>query len=166
MKIHWHFSRLPNPRIHYGKLMSDSADQNFSNHTKLVPLYHFIGAPVVIALFIWNVRHVIKAPTVESGLSMLSAVAVLILFALVRQFPLKAQDRLIRLEEQLRLMRVLPADLQARINEFTVPQLVAMRFASDAELPDLARKVLNEKITSRKEIKQQIKHWRPDTFRV
>lgn len=146
--------------------MSDTLDQNYSNHTKFVPLYHYIGAPVVVALFIWNIRHVISNPSTESWISMLSAVAVLILFALVRQFPLKAQDRLIRLEEQLRMMRVLPADLQARIGEFTVHQLVAMRFASDAELPDLARKVLNEKITSRKQVKQQIRNWRPDTFRV
>ena len=146
--------------------MSDSQDQTYSNHTKFVPLYHYIGAPVVVALFVWNVRHLINAPTVESGISMLSAVAVLILFALVRQFPLKAQDRLIRLEEQLRLMRLLPADLQGRIGEFSVHQLVALRFASDAELPELARKVLNEKITSRKEVKQQIKTWRPDTYRV
>lgn len=146
--------------------MSDSQDQNYSNHTKFVPLYHYIGAPVVIALFVWNVRHTIKFPTAESGISMLSAVAVVILLALVRQFPLKVQDRVIRLEEQLRLMRVLPADLQARIGEFSVHQLVAMRFASDAELPELARKVLNEKMTSRKEIKRQIKNWRPDTYRV
>lgn len=148
------------------KLMSDTADQNFSNHTKWVPLYHFVGTPVAVALFVWNLRHVFKEPTTESGLLLLSSIAILILIALVRLFPLKVQDRLIRLEEQLRLMRLLPADMQSRIGEFTEHQLVAMRFASDAELPDLARKVLNEKITSRKEVKQQIKNWRPDTFRV
>lgn len=146
--------------------MSDTPDQNLSNHTKWVPLYHFVGAPVAVALFVWSLRYVIKEPTTASELQLLSSIAILVLIALVRIFPLKAQDRLIRLEEQLRLMRLLPGDLQSRIGEFTVHQLVAMRFASDAELPDLARKVLNEKITSRKEVKQQIKNWRPDTFRV
>ena len=164
--IHWQYLQDPNSTRAYGTNMSDTQDQNFANHTKFVPLYHYVGAPVIIGLFVWNVRHVISQPTVDSGISMLSAVAVLILFALVRQFPLKVQDRLIRLEEQLRLMRLLPADLQSRIGEFTVAQLVAMRFASDAELPELARKVLTEKITARKDIKQQIRNWRPDTFRV
>jgi hypothetical protein len=72
----------------------------------------------------------------------------------------------IRLEERLRYERVLPADLKPRIEEFTVSQLVALRFASDAELPGLARKVLDEKMNERKSIKQMVKNWRPDYLRA
>jgi hypothetical protein len=76
------------------------------------------------------------------------------------------QDRVIRIEERLRLERVLPTDLQQRISEFTIEQLVGLRFASNAELPELARKVLDEKLNDRKAIKQLIKTWRPDFARA
>ena len=79
---------------------------------------------------------------------------------------LAVQDRVIQLEERMRCERVLPADLQARIPEFSIDQLVAMRFASNSELPDLARKVLDEHIKERKAIKQMIKTWRPDFARA
>ena len=146
--------------------MSDTADQNYANHTKWVPLYHFIGTPLAIVVIVSNAIQVIKGPNATNVLGLLTALLVGILYALVRLFPIKVQDRLIRLEEQLRLMRVLPADLQSRIGEFSVHQLVALRFASDAELPELARRVLNEKLTTRKAVKTAIKQWRPDTFRV
>jgi len=146
--------------------MSDTADQNFANHTKFVPLYHYVASPLAIVLLIWNAKHVISEPNSASVLGLLTAVMLVVLVALVRLFPLKVQDRLIRLEEQLRLMRVLPADLQPRIGEFSVNQLVALRFATDAELPELARRVLDQKMTSRKAVKMEIKKWRPDTFRV
>ena len=146
--------------------MSDTADQNFANHTKFVPLYHYIGAPLAVILLIWNAKNVIAEPNTASVLGLLTAVMLVVLLALVRVFPLKVQDRLIRLEEQLRLMRVLPADLQPRIGELSVHQLVALRFASDAELPELTRRVLDERITARKAIKMEIRKWRPDTFRV
>ncbi|MEP6835395.1 MAG: DUF6526 family protein [Gemmatimonas sp.] len=146
--------------------MSDTADQSFSNHTKWMPLYHFVAAPLGIVLLVWNVKHVIADPNSASVLGLLTAVLLVVLIALVRVLPLKVQDRLIRLEEQLRLMRLLPADLQSRIGEFSVHQLVALRFASDAELPELARRVLDENLTSRKAVKTEIRKWRPDTFRV
>ena len=146
--------------------MSDSLDQNFANHTKFVPLYHYVGAPVALVLLVWSSVHAAQEPGAESVRALLTAVAIVVLFVLVRTFPLKAQDRIIRLEEQLRLMRLLPADLQARVGEFTVQQLVALRFASDEELPMLARRVLDEKLTSRKGVKQLVERWRPDTFRL
>jgi len=83
-----------------------------------------------------------------------------------RLFALKVQDRVIRLEMRLRMERLLPADLKARIEDFTVGQLIALRFASDPELPDLARRVLNDKVTQRKAIKQMVKNWKPDYLRA
>lgn len=146
--------------------MSDSSAQNYANHTKRVPLYHLVGAPLTVIMLVWSIYRAIKVPSQDSALLVLMAVIISILAALVRLFPLKVQDRLIRLEEQMRLARLLPEHLRARIGEFSVHQLVAMRFASDDELPLLAQHVLDHKLTSRSAIKQAIKQWRPDTFRV
>ena len=99
-------------------------------------------------------------------LNILVAVALLLLAFLARLFALGVQDRVIRLEERMRYERLLPEDLKARIGEFTISQLVSLRFASDAELPALARKVLDEQIKERKAIKQMIQSWRPDYQRV
>jgi hypothetical protein len=93
-------------------------------------------------------------------------VALLLLALYARTFALTVQDRVIRLEMQLRLQNLLPADLHPRIPEFTTSQLVALRFASDSELPDLARKVLAEKLSERKAIKQLIRDWQPDNLRA
>ena len=83
-----------------------------------------------------------------------------------RMFALAVQDRVIRLEMQLRMQGVLPANLRARIPEFTLNQLVALRFASDAELPALAGKVLGENLNDRKTIKRMIQNWRADDLRA
>jgi hypothetical protein len=90
----------------------------------------------------------------------------LILWAFSRRFALTVQDRVIRLEMRLKLAALLPAEMRSRIPEFTVAQLASLRFASDAELPALARKVLDEKINDRKTIKKMIKNWQADELRV
>jgi Family of unknown function (DUF6526) len=94
------------------------------------------------------------------------ALALLVLAFLARIFALGVQDRVIRLEERLRYQQLLPDDLNPRINEFTINQLVALRFASDAELPALARKVLDGNMTDRKTIKQMVQNWRADYQRI
>jgi len=102
----------------------------------------------------------------SSAVHLLTAAALLIFMFNARAFALKVQDRVIRIEERIRFERVLPADMHARIGEFTIDQLVALRFASNAELPDLARRVLEEKVNDRAVIKQMIKTWRPDLARA
>jgi len=142
------------------------ADQSFQSHAKWVPPFHFFVLPVLLINIGFQIYWCVKAFSVNSVVSLLMAVAIFVGIGTARGMVLKVQDRLIRLEERLRFERVLPADMHARISEFTIDQLVALRFASNAELPELARKVLEEKILDRKSIKQLIKTWRPDFARA
>jgi hypothetical protein len=143
------------------------AEQNFANHTKFFPPFHFFLLPVLL-INLGVQLHWMKVFWFSyTGIfGVLMALALIVGFLTARIFALSVQDRVIRLEERLRYQRLLPADLQPRIEEFTVPQLVSLRFASDAELPALARKVLDEKIQQRKTIKQLVKNWKPDYLRV
>jgi hypothetical protein len=143
------------------------AEQNFSNHSKLVPTYHFFVLPVFALNLVQSIFGLIQPGFAWNGLvHFLTALALLVFAFNARVFALKVQDRVIRLEERLRFARLLPDDLKPRIEEFTPGQLVALRFASDEELPPLARKVLNDKLTDVKAIKKMVHHWRPDYLRA
>ena len=147
--------------------MANEKPQNLQNHTKLVAPFHMFVLPVLLLNAGWSIYHVIKAGvSFESVLGILVAFALLTLALFSRVFALTVQDRVIRLEMRLRLAEVLPVDLRPRIPEFTVGQLVSLRFAGDAELPGLARKVLDEKMNDRKAIKQLIKDWQGDYLRA
>jgi len=143
------------------------AEQSFSNHAKWVPAFHYFALPVLLLNLIATLVHVAQAGFSVMGLiAILTAIALVISLFLGRTFALGVQDRVIRLEERMRMQRLLPADLQPRIEEFTCPQLIALRFASDAELPALARRVLVDKITDAKSIKQAVQNWRADNQRI
>jgi hypothetical protein len=143
-----------------------SETQNFQHHARLVPAFHFVTLPILLANFIWSIYRLVKAVSVGSVMGLLVALALLLLAFSLRVMVLTVQDRLIRLEMRLRLQQLLPADLRPRIPEFNVSQLVSLRFAGDAELPDLARKVLQDKLTNRKAIKQLIRDWQADFVRA
>ena len=143
------------------------ADQNFKNHTRFVRAFHFFVLPVLIINFGTQVYWWIKLGFIPLHFfTVLLAAALLLGILYGRLFALSVQDRLIRLEEQLRYERVLPEELRWRADELTVSQFVSLRFASDDELPLLVRKVLDEKLTERKAIKQLIKNWKPDNLRA
>ena len=143
------------------------AEQSFESHARWLPPFHFFVLPVLLINIGFQIYWCVRAWFSVSGmLSVLVAVALFVGIGTARGMALKVQDRVIRLEERLRFERVLPADMHARIGEFTIDQIVALRFASNAELPDLARKVLDEKMVDRKEIKKMIKTWRPDFVRA
>jgi hypothetical protein len=143
------------------------SEQNFANHAKMVPAFHFFAMPVFALNFGWTIYHWVTSGFSLAGtISVLLAAALIVLLFCARLFALTVQDRVIRLEERLRFERLLPADLKPRIAQFTVGQLVSLRFASDEELPALACKVLDEKLTDRKTIKQLIKNWKPDYLRA
>jgi hypothetical protein len=143
------------------------AEQNFANHTKFFPPFHFFVLPVFILNFGWSIYR-LKAwnYSIDGFIAVVVAFALLLGFLTGRAAMLKVQDRVIRLEERVRYERLLPADLKPRIEEFSVAQLVSLRFASDAELPALARQVLADKLEERKAIKQLVKNWKPDYLRA
>jgi hypothetical protein len=143
-----------------------SETQNLQNHTKLVPGFHFFVLPVLVINLIWSIVDMVHGFSAQSTRSAVVALALLMLAFTTRLMALTVQDRVIRLEMRLRLQQLLPADLRSRIPEFTVGQLVSLRFAGDAELPDLARKVLQDKVTDRKAIKQLVRDWQPDLLRA
>jgi hypothetical protein len=145
--------------------MSDKA-QSFKNHAKFVPAFHFFVVPVLTANALWLTSPAIRHPTTETVIAALTGGALVTTAFLARVFALRVQDRIIRLEMRLRLRELLPADLQARIPEFTPSQLVALRFAGDRELPTLARRVLDDRIGDRKAIKAMIQDWQADHLRA
>lgn len=140
--------------------------QNFENHAKWVPAFHFFVLPVFLFNVFWSIYRLIQSFSIESAISLVLALALFLLAFYSRTFALAVQDRLIRLEMRLRLQQLLPQELRPRIPDFTIDQLVALRFASDAELPGLCRKVLDDKLTDRKTIKKMVQNWQPDLLRA
>ncbi len=145
--------------------MAQREPQNFANHRRIVPLYH-VGTFGILAInLIWRLLQLVRWASWQALLELLVAAALLGLFFYTRIFVLTVQDRIIRLEMRLRLKEILPADLKSRIDELTRDQFVALRFASDAEMPDLMREVLTNNIRNRDEIKRRVRNWVPDTLR-
>jgi Family of unknown function (DUF6526) len=143
------------------------AEQNFANHVRWVPAYHFFVMPVIALNFGWSIYRLKVAHfSMDAFVGVLVAAALVALTLYARMFALAVQNRVIRLEERMRLEQLLPADLKPRIGEFTCGQLVAMRFACDAELPALARKVLADNVQQGKAIKQMVQTWRADYLRA
>lgn len=141
--------------------------QNYSNHVRWVPLFHFFVLPVLLANFFTSTfRWRVLGFSWSWLIGMLTALALFILAVLARTFALKVQDRVIRMEERQRCERLLPTELKSRIEEITPDQFVALRFASDSELPGLVNKVLADKISNGKTIKQMVKTWRGDYLRA
>jgi hypothetical protein len=146
--------------------MAQKTPQTYQNHARFFPLFHFVVMPLLLIYFFRALYVAVVDFGVASVFGAALAVALVLLALSARQMALTVQDRVIRLEERLRMRALLPADLQPRIDEFTVPQLIGLRFASDEELPALARTVLDEHITDRKAIKQKVTRWRADHLRA
>ncbi|MGH7524972.1 MAG: DUF6526 family protein [Gemmatimonadales bacterium] len=146
--------------------MSHAPTQTNQTHPRYVPLFHFVAGPILLLNVIYAIVITVKYPILDNVMSLLVAFALVILFFSVRRFSTTVQDRVIRLEEQTRFHRLFPEDLQLRIPEFTRDQFIALRFASDGELPGLARAVLDQRIQDRSTIKQMIKDWRADHLRA
>jgi Family of unknown function (DUF6526) len=145
--------------------MADKAPQNYANHRRFVPLYHFVLFGVLVVNLLWSVVRAVRSVSFESIWGIFMALAILTIYFYMRIFALTVQDRVIRLEMRLRLKDVLPGELRSRIGELTPGQLIALRFASDGELPDLVREVLSNNIRDRDAIKRKVRDWQADHLR-
>src|SRR2546423_2038439 len=140
--------------------------QIYATHRRWIPAWHFFALPVLVANVIVTAVRFVREPRMINGWGVIVALALAIGIFLSRFMPLRAQDRVIRLEERTRLDSVLPADLRGRVGELTASQLIALRFAPDDELPELTRRALNGELKTQGDIKRAIRNWRADHLRV
>jgi hypothetical protein len=140
--------------------------QTYKNHGRLLPAFHFFVLPVLLVNVINAIRHLWLMTAWTTAWGVVFAIGLLMLGLLSRAQAISVQDRVIRLEMRLRLQQLLPPDLQARIHELTPRQLIAMRFASDDEMTDLAREVLAGNLSTTKAIKMRVKNWQGDFMRA
>jgi len=145
--------------------MAEKDPQTFANHARLDPWFHFFLLPVFGLSVIAALIHLIRHPGLHAAAFLVVSVAALVAVFKIRLYALKVQDRVIRLEERQRLALLLPEPLRSRIPEFAEQQLIALRFASDAELPGLAERTLAQNLAPA-DIKKLIQPWRPDSWRV
>ena len=146
--------------------MAQKTPQTFENHARILPAYHYVAFPLFAINFFFALYQAVVHFTWANLAGLGLGIGLVLIFVLARVMAMTVQDRVIRLEERMRMRELLPADLKPRINEFTVKQLVALRFAADSELPELARQVLDGRLTEQKAIKQAVKNWRADEYRV
>ncbi len=145
--------------------MSKTAPQNFKNHSRFDPLFHGFLAPVLIANLVIAIIYLVHHPHFHAAWLVVLSIAAFVLTFKVRTYSLKVQDRVIRLEERLRLEALAPEEWHRQIYRLTEDQLVGLRFAADEEVVELAKQALEHNLT-RKQIKERIKDWRPDHWRV
>lgn len=142
-------------------------EQTYKSHRRFLPPFHFFVLPVLAANVVYAGRHLAtRGLSITTLWEFVMALALVMLGLLSRVQALSVQDRVIRLEMRLRLQQVLPADLQSKINDLSARHLVALRFACDAELPELVRDVLAGKLNKQNDIKSRIKNWQPDWQRA
>ena len=139
--------------------------QTLKNHTRFLPPFHFFVVPVLLINFLNEIRHVYAYQSRSTVWALVVAAALLMLALLARSMAVTVQNRVIRLEMRYRLKDILPIDLQGRIAELTPKQLIALRFASDEEMPVLVREVLAGSLATPKAIKQRVRNWQGDYLR-
>jgi hypothetical protein len=140
--------------------------QAYATHRRYHALFHFIGLPILSVNILVRLVQAVRFPSLGAAWEVMVAIALVIAIFLARSYALTVQNRVIRIEERERLQRCLPDDLRARVGELKTSQLVALRFCSDEELPEITREVLSGELRERDEIKRRIKNWRADWLRV
>ena len=144
------------------------APQNFKNHARIDPPYHYIIAPIILANLVHAAYITVNDWPLHSHSNLwwiVVSIALVLMVLKLRTYPLTVQNRVIRLEERIRYGALLPTTELSKSNQLTLPQIIALRFASDAELPGLIDRAIAEELTP-KQIKQSIVTWRPDYDRV
>jgi c-di-AMP phosphodiesterase-like protein len=145
--------------------MAENKPQNFANHASFDLLYHVVLFALILFTLVMAVIYCVQQPGIKAIWVLFGEAALVIIFIKLRTYPLKNQDRIIRLEERLRLTLLLPENLRPRIHELSESQLVAIRFVPDEEIPEVFKKAVEEKLTN-KQIKALVNNWRADHFRI
>ena len=145
--------------------MSKSQSQSFKNHARFDPPFHFVLLFVFLANLIISIVYVVKHPGFYPAWYVVLSVAAILALLKMRMYPLKVQDRVIRLEERLRLQALAPSEWHSQIYRLSEDQLIGLRFAADDEVVELAKQALEHHLT-RKQIKERINNWRGDYWRV
>ena len=140
--------------------------QSYANHQRWFPLFHFVASPILLAYAFWAIWTAIQSPTADRWWAAVFAIGVFLAALASRAMAVWVQDRVIRLEMRLRLAAVLPEDLRVQIPKLATRHLVALRFASDAEMPGLVRQVLSGALTDPTSIKKAVVDWQPDHLRA
>ena len=140
--------------------------QTYASHRRYIPEFHFFVLPVLVANVIVTAVEFVLHPRFITGWIFVMAIALAIGIWTARAMALRAQDRIIRLEERMRLDHLLPPDMRARLDELGTGQLIALRFAPDDEVPDLVQRALSGELQRQGDIKRAIRNWRPDYLRV
>lgn len=140
--------------------------QSYQNHVRRTPLYYNLAGFVLFVNILWTGYRLVGDPSADRVVGFLVAVTLLVAAFAARTQTLTVQNRVIRLEERLRYASLLPADTAARASNLPIPQVIALRFASDAELPGLVNEVLAGSLTDPKAIKQKVQNWRGDFLRA
>jgi len=139
--------------------------QSLKNHARLDPAYHILLSLVYVLNLVYAGFHVYRQPSLSSGWYVVLSLVAIVPLLKIRTYPLKVQDRVIRLEERLRLQSLAPQEWQRQLYGLTEDQLIALRFASDDEVVGLANQALEQNL-NRKQIKERIRNWRADDWRI
>jgi Family of unknown function (DUF6526) len=145
--------------------MSKTRPQSFKNHARLDPLFHIVLTLIVGLNLIYSIVHLVRHFSFQSTWFVVLSAGAAVVFVRLRTYPLKVQDRVIRLEERLRLQALAPAEWHTQIYRLSEDQLIGLRFAGDDEVVALAKQALEENL-SRKQIKERIRNWRADEWRI
>jgi len=145
--------------------MAERSPQTLANHVRYDPPFHYFALPVLAITWIVSVVFLVRHPGLLHLWVVVFNTAIIVAVIRSRQFALKVQDRVIRLEERERLASLLPDSLRPQIMKLSEGQLIALRFASDEEVPALVERTLSGNL-SPADIKKAIKTWRPDYWRV
>ena len=142
-----------------------SETQDFKHHARFDPAFHMAGGFILLANLVITIVHLVRHPSYWNGWLVALSVLIIFPFLRIRMYPLKVHDRVIRLEERMRLQALTPAEWHPEIYRLTEDQLIGLRFAPDDELAPLAKQALAENL-NRKQIKERIRSWRADNWRI
>jgi hypothetical protein len=145
--------------------MTSQQPQTYTNHRRMDPAYHYVASALSLFVLVLSMIRLIRTPSLDAIGGFSLALSLMIILLKLRTYSLHNQDRIIRLEESLRMASLLPETLRLRVHELNPKQFVALRFASNEELPTLVDQTLREDLSG-EEIKKRIQVWRPDTFRI